>query len=97
MSADFYQKIKFTSIRRYKHGGDPQYAINLDSAWRVYRSSPERATLQVRGPELLSNNRPGVHGIIANATLDIADLVQLRNSIDKVIRDFPDYAKRKTA
>ena len=90
MSTDFYQKIDHTEIRRHARGA----AIDLDPAMRVYRSSPGTATLQVRGPEMLANYRTnGVHGIVANARLGFSELTDLRDAINDVLAEFPDYAK----
>ena len=85
MSTNTYNKIKWTSIRRYpKEGKD---AVPLDSAVRVYKSSPGIVTLQVRGPLRNRTGEDGKYGIIANAHMDSAELTALRDGINTSLEE----------
>ena len=90
MSTKFCQKIDHVEIRRHKRDA----GLDLDPAMLVYRSSPETATLQVRGPEMLANYfTNGLFGIVASARLGFSELTNLRDAINEVLAEFPDYAK----
>ena len=67
MSHNTYEKIRWTSIYRYLIGSED---IDLDSAFRVYRSSPDRVTVQVRGPLRKFNGHDSKYGVIASAQLN---------------------------
>ena len=79
MSTNTYQKISSTEIRRFQH---TRSDVNTESAFRVYKSSPGRVTLQIRAPLLNSNFRPGCFGVIASALLNREDLTALRDGIN---------------
>ena len=73
-----FRKINHTTIHRYKCDGQ----IDTDSAFRIYKSSPGGATLQVRGPLLKADYQPGIYGIIASARLNREELTILRDGIN---------------
>ena len=88
---DINSNITHTHIRRAKLDS----GVPLKDNWRVYRSSPSGSTLQIRGPEKLANYSDSkVYGIIASASLSFAELTKLRDAINEVIDDFPEYAKK---
>ena len=80
MSTNTFNKIKWTEIRSYPLKG--RDSVPLDSAVRVYKSSPDRVTLQVRGALRLKSGGDSTYGIIANAHLDAAELTALRDGIN---------------
>ena len=80
MSNNFYNEIKNTEIKRYpKEGKD---SVPLDSAVRVYKSSPGTVTVQVRGPLMNKNYRDSQYGIIASARLNADVLTAMRDAIN---------------
>jgi len=81
MSANTYRKINWTTINRYSNAE----AVDTDSAFRVYKSSPDRATLQVRGPLRKSNGEAGAYGVIASAMLNRDELTELRDGINEAL------------
>lgn len=85
MSTNFYREIKWSDIKRYpKEGKD---SVPLDSAIRVYKSSPERVSLQIRGPERLCADKPSKFGIIATALLNLEELTALRDGINISLKE----------
>lgn len=78
---NLFRKIDWTTINRYSR--DEQ--VDTDSAFRIYKSMPDRATLQVRGPLRKSNGHPGCFGIIASAQLNIEELTALRDGVNECL------------
>ena len=88
MSTNTFRKIKWTAIYRYTHR-EQDGGTDTDPAFRVYKSSPDRVTLQVRGQLLLDNGEPGAYGIVASAMLDHDELTALRDGINASLADLP--------
>lgn len=54
---------------------------------RLYHSSPDGWTLQVRGPMKLANGREGRDFIVAGSYLSTETLLALRTAIDEQLRE----------
>ncbi len=85
MSTNTFRKIKYTTIHRYKSSEQ----VNTDSAFRIYKSAPDRVTLQVRGPLRNDDGNPGAFGIIASAKLNREELTELRDGINASLDELP--------
>lgn len=83
MSTNTFRKINWTTIHRYTHAEN----IDTESAFRVYKSGPERVTLQVRGPLRKDNGESGAFGVIASAMLNREELTALRDGINISLKE----------
>ena len=78
-----FEKTNWSIINRY-HNDE---GIDTDSAYRVYRSSPDRVTVQVRGPLRKKNGNESNYGIIASALLNKGELQRLRDAINASLKE----------
>lgn len=86
-SADTFIKVAHTNISAMKR--EHLTALDADAAKRavrVYKSSSEGWTFQVRGPETLANYKDGKRFIVASASLTKAQLQELRDAVDALLR-----------
>jgi hypothetical protein len=78
----FSRKLNWVEVTKYNAptpGGE--------KCVRLYKHSPDRWLLQVRGPLLLRNRREGRDFILASAYLSRADLEALGLAVEEGLRD----------
>jgi hypothetical protein len=74
---NYYRKLRWVRLERYNRTTRDGEGIDFDPAVRAYRSSPQRVALQLRGPESLKGGASEIHGVLATAELNRAEVDEL--------------------
>jgi len=82
MSTHTYRAISYMEICRYH-----KEEVNTNAAFRVYKYSSARVTVQLRGLLLDKNYKPTKYGVLACAILNKTELTELRDAINTSLEE----------
>lgn len=80
---EFFRGMKTYSVRATQHS--PDDAVARDRGVRLYRSTPDNISLQIRCPVTLANLRDGKNFSIATASLLLEDAKAIRDALSDLI------------
>lgn len=93
VQTNYYRKLRWVRLERYNRTTREGEGIDFDPAVRAYKSSPQRISLQLRGPENLKSHASGVHGILATADMNRAEIEELIDRLTSLVKLLPEGEK----
>lgn len=94
VQTNYYRKLRWVEMHRYNRTRDRGFSagegIDFDPAVRAYKSSPHAISLQLRGPENLQRKASDVHGILATASMNRAEVEELIDRLTGLVKLLPE-------
>lgn len=91
---NYTRKLRWVNIHRYNRtrtrGFSAGADIDFEPAVRAYKSSPHAISLQLRGPENLQAKASDVHGILATASMNRAEIEELIDRLTDLVKLLPE-------
>ena len=87
---NYYRKLRWVRLERYNRMKREGEDIDFDPAVRAYKSSPQRISLQLRGPENLKAGASKIHGVLATADLTRAEAEELAARLVEISKLLPE-------